>query len=125
VYEEVDKFKGTPRITKTLCCGRGVFISWCEMFNIKPLHETKPKDDWGLEIMSTDKKPRCVLQEELVDKALDLFSDNRLNEALDVLRDISNPLTAGWVVHAVLEGLDRPGTSQQRNWLINALYNGK
>lgn len=73
--------------------------------------------------MST--KPQAVINEELAFSVLDKCIDNKLNEALDIIRSITNPLTAGWVVQDVLDSLSKPSTMQTKNWLLNALYNGK
>lgn len=70
-------------------------------------------------------KPQAVINEELASAVLDMCIDNKLNEALAIIRAIQNPLTAGWVVQDVLESLSNPSTNQTKNWLLNALYNGK
>lgn len=70
-------------------------------------------------------KPQAVINEELASAVLDMCIDNKLNEALAIIRAIQNPLTAGWVVQDVLESLSKPSTTQTKNWLLNALYNGK
>ena len=70
-------------------------------------------------------KTQAQINEDLSFEVLDKCIDNKLHEALDIIRGISNPLTAGWVVQDVLDSLSKPSTSQTKNWLLNALYNGK
>lgn len=70
------------------------------------------------------KKSQAQINEDLAFEVLDKCIDNKLSEALDIIRSINNPLTAGWVVQDVLESLNKPSTKQTKNWLLNALYNG-
>lgn len=72
-----------------------------------------------------NRKCQAEINEELSCSVLDLLKENKRGEALDIIRGIKNPLTAGWVVQEVLGELNLPSRTQTKNWLINALYNGK
>lgn len=125
VFRNVETY-GRPALVSTKCCKNGIVISRNVSFSVSRYCGERTEDDWGSEIKPlTRRKTQADINEELAFAVLDKFIDNKNVEALDIIRGISNPLTAAWVVQDVLESLDKPSTTQTKNWLINALYNGK
>lgn len=124
VFANVETYGGSS-LASTECCGHGVVVTRKIHFGIHPYSGERTEDDWGAEIKPVKRKSQAEVNEELAFAVLDKFIDNKNTDALDIIRSISNPLTAAWVVQDVLESLDKPSTKQTKNWLLNALYNGK
>lgn len=124
VYANVETY-GHQTLASTACCGHAVWVSRKVSFGISPYFGDRTEDDWGSEIKPIKKQIQAEINESLAFSVLDKFLENKNVEALDIIRGITNPLTAAWVVQDVLESLSKPSTTQCKNWLINALYNGK
>lgn len=124
VYINVETY-GRSALVSTECCGHGVMVSRKVSFGINAYCGERTEDDWGEDIKSTKPKCQAVINEELAGLVMDKFIENKNVDALNIIRNIKNPLTAAWVVQDVLESLSKPSTTQCKNWLINALYNGK
>lgn len=124
VYGNVETY-GKSALASTECCSRGVWVSRRITFNIAPYSGDRTQDDWGDNIIQEPKDiPVGQINEAMALTAFTHFQCNELTKGLDVIRGINDPLSAAWVVQDVL---GRMGSSmtQTKNWLINALYNGK
>lgn len=115
---------GDKCVASTECCGHAVTMRKLSTYTAEPYVGERIEDDWGSEFVPLKPKIQVQVNDELHEAVLNHLKNNELKEALDVVRSIKNPLTAGWVIHQVLEDLDTPSKKQTQNWLINALYNG-
>ena len=124
VYNNVETY-GKSALAISKCCGRAVMVSRVVNFGISAYNGERTEDDWGNSILPKSNVPQSNINDELAINVVELLKSDRLYEALEVIRSIKNPLTAGWIVQEVLNELNVPRRTQTKNWLINALYNGK
>ncbi|WPJ50223.1 hypothetical protein RCIP0023_00181 [Klebsiella phage RCIP0023] len=124
VYMNVETY-GKSALATSKCCGRAVVVSRVVNFGISAYNGERTEDDWGNCILQTTPVSQSCINDELAINVTELLKADRLYEALEIIRGIKNPLTAGWLVQEVLNELNVPSRTQTKNWLINALYNGK
>lgn len=121
VFTNVEAY-GNTSVASTECCGHAVTVSRKVQFNISPYNGSRTEDDWGNAIKKAI--PQSEINDALALTAFTHFQSGDLNKGLDIIRGITNPLTAAWLVQDVMEQMGS-SMSQTKNWLINALYNGK